>query len=45
MFLSVEMTMGHANCGVVSLEDTIPVTADKREFYGGSARGWNIARL
>ncbi len=42
MVLSVETTMAHPRRGFVKLEDTVAVTVDGCEIFGG-ARGWNVA--
>ena len=41
MVLSVETTMEHPRRGYIKLEDTVAVTADGCELFGGAGRGWN----
>ncbi|MSU89668.1 M24 family metallopeptidase [Rhodobacteraceae bacterium 2CG4] len=43
MVLSVETSMNHPRRGLVKLEDTVALTADGCEMFGGAARGWNVA--
>ncbi|MDW4498917.1 Xaa-Pro peptidase family protein [Sulfitobacter sp. D35] len=41
MVLSVETTMLHPERGFIKLEDTLAVTEDGYELFGGDGRGWN----
>ena len=43
MIISIETTLPHRRRGFIKLEDTVAVTQDGSELYGGRARGWNIA--
>jgi Xaa-Pro aminopeptidase len=43
MVVSVETTLKHPSRGFIKLEDTVVVTENGHEIYGGSARGWNRA--
>jgi Xaa-Pro dipeptidase len=42
MVISIETTMKHPTRGLIKLEDTVAVTADGYEMFGGTGRGWNI---
>ena len=39
--ISVETTLKHPSRGFIKLEDTVVVTDDGHDVYGGGARGWN----
>jgi Xaa-Pro aminopeptidase len=42
MVISVETTMKHPRRGFIKLEDTIAVTGNGHEMFGGAGRGWNV---
>jgi Xaa-Pro aminopeptidase len=42
MVISVETTMKHPRRGFIKLEDTIVVTGNGQEMFGGAGRGWNV---
>jgi Xaa-Pro aminopeptidase len=41
MVLSIETTLPHPKRGYIKLEDTVVVTVDSGEGFGGGSRGWN----
>jgi Xaa-Pro dipeptidase len=43
MVLSVETTMLHPRRGFIKLEDTVAVTAQGYEMFGGANRGWTVS--
>ncbi len=43
MVLSVETTMLHPGRGFIKLEDTVAVTAQGYEMFGGQNRGWTVS--
>jgi Xaa-Pro aminopeptidase len=45
MVLSVETTMLHPRRGFIKLEDTVAVTPEGYEFFGGAGRGWNPGKV
>ncbi len=43
MVLSVETTMQHPSRGFIKLEDTVAVTSQGYEMFGGQNRGWTVS--
>ncbi len=43
MVLSIETTMLHPRRGFIKLEDTVAVTAQGYEMFGGANRGWTVS--
>jgi len=43
MVLSVETTLQHPSRGYIKLEDTVILTDEGHEVFGGDERGWIVS--
>src|SRR5258705_2657460 len=42
MVVSIETTMKHTRRGFIKLEDTVAVTGNGYDIFGGTGRGWDV---